>query len=97
MNHGTTSSLSVALTNNGNTNVTVSHESATGAGFSAGGVSAGTTLEPNQTAMLIVAFDPAATPGVVAGALTVTSNASNSPAAISLSTTGAAPASVALS
>ena len=96
VNDGTTSSLSVVLTNNGNTNVTISGVSATGAGFSPSGVSAGTTLAPNQTATLIVAFDPA-TPGVVTGALAVTSNASNSPAAISLSGTGVAPESVALS
>jgi hypothetical protein len=96
VNDGTTSSLSVALTNNGNTIVTISSVSATGAGFSASGLSAGTTLEPNQTATVIVSFDPL-TPGVVTGALTLTSGASNSPAAISLSGTGVAPASVALS
>ena len=96
VNDGTISSLSVALSNNGNTNVTISSVSATGAGFSSSGVSAGTTLAPNQTTTLIVAFDPA-TPGVVTGALTVTSNASNSPATISLSGTGVAPESVALS
>ena len=43
-----------------------------------------------------MAFDPA-TPGAVTGALTVTSNATNSPATISLSGTGVAPTSVALS
>ncbi len=96
MNDGTTSSLSVALTNNGNTNVTFPSVSATRAGFSSSGESAGTTLAPNQTATLIVALDPV-TPGGVTGALTVTSNASNSPAAISLSGTGVAPESVALS
>ncbi len=96
VNDVATSSLSVALTNNGNANVTISGVSATGAGFSSSGVSAGTTLAPNQAAALTVAFDPA-TPGGVAGALTVTSSGSNSPAAISLSGTGVAPASVALS
>jgi hypothetical protein len=96
VNDGTISSLSVALSNNGNTNVTISSVSATGAGFSSSGVSAGTTLAPNQTTTLIVAFDPA-TPGIVTGGVTVTCNASNSPVAISLSGTGVAPASVALS
>src|SRR5271156_2989974 len=96
VNDGTTSSLSAAFTNNGNASVTISNVSATGAGFSSSGVSAGTTLAPNQTTTLIVAFDPA-TPGGVTGGLTVTSNASNSPVAISLSGTGVAPASVALS
>ena len=96
VNDGATSSLTVALTNNGNANVTISGASATGAGFSSSGVSAGTTLAPNQTTTLTVAFDPP-TPGGVTGGLTVTSNASNSPVAISLSGTGVAPASVALS
>jgi hypothetical protein len=96
VNEGTTSSLSVTLTNSGNANETISAVNAAGAGFSSSGVSAGTTLAPNQTATLIVAFDPV-TPGVVSGAVTVASNAANSPATISLSGTGVAPASVALS
>src|SRR5271163_3916854 len=58
VNDGTTSSLSVALTNNGNANVTISGVNATGAGFSSSGVSAGTTLAPNQTTTLTVAFGP---------------------------------------
>ncbi|MGC1170205.1 MAG: choice-of-anchor D domain-containing protein, partial [Candidatus Acidiferrales bacterium] len=96
VNDGTTRSLSVILTNSGNANVTISGVNATGTGFMPSGVTAGTTLTPNQTATLSVAFDPA-TPGAVTGGLTVTSNATNSPATISLSGTGLAPASVALS
>jgi hypothetical protein len=96
VNDGTTNSLNVTLTNSGNANVTISGVNATGAGFTASGVIAGTTLAPNQTATLSVAFDPA-TPGAATGALTVTSNATNSPATISLSGTGVTPASVALS
>ncbi|MGA7225754.1 MAG: choice-of-anchor D domain-containing protein [Candidatus Acidiferrales bacterium] len=96
VNDGTTNSLIITLTNSGNANVTISGVNATGAGFIASGVTAGTTLTPNQTATLSVAFDPA-TPGAVTGALTVTSNATNSPATISLSGTGVAPTSVALS
>ena len=96
VNDGTSSSLSVTLTNSGNANETISGVNATGAGFSSSGVSAGTILAPNQTATLVVAFDPA-TPGGVSGTVTVTSNATNSPATISLSGIGVAPASVALS
>ena len=76
--------------------MTLSRVSVTRAGFSRSDVSAGTKLAPNQTAMLIVALDPI-TPGGVTGGLTVTRNASNSPAAILLFGTGVAPASVALS
>jgi Abnormal spindle-like microcephaly-assoc'd, ASPM-SPD-2-Hydin len=96
VNDGTSSSLSVTLTNTGNANETISGVNAAGAGFSSSGVSAGTMLAPNQTATLVVAFDPA-TPGGVSGTITVTSNATNSPTTISLSGTGVAPASVALS
>jgi Abnormal spindle-like microcephaly-assoc'd, ASPM-SPD-2-Hydin len=96
VNDGTTNSLSVTLTNSGNANVTISGVNATGAGFTPSGVTAGTTLTPNQTATLSVAFDPT-TPGAVTGALNVTSNATNSPATISLSGTGVAPTSVVLS
>jgi hypothetical protein len=96
VNDGTTNSLNVTLTNSGNANVTISGVNATGAGFIPSGVTAGTMLTPNQTATLSVAFDPA-TPGAVTGALTVTSNATNSPATISLSGSGVAPTSVALS
>ncbi|MGB2632748.1 MAG: hypothetical protein WAM58_02315, partial [Candidatus Acidiferrum sp.] len=62
MNPRTTSSLRVILTNTGNANETIAAVSATGAGSSSSGVSAGTKLAPNQTAMLIVALDPI-TPG----------------------------------
>jgi hypothetical protein len=96
VNDGTTSSLAITLTNTGNTNETISGVNATGAGFSSSGVSAGIMLAPNQSTTLTVAFDPA-TPGTATGTVTVTSSAANSPATISLSGTGVAPASVALS
>jgi hypothetical protein len=96
VNDGTATSLGVTLTNTGNANETISGVNATGAGFSTSGVSAGITLAPNQSTTLTVAFDPA-TPGAATGTVTVTSSATNSPATISLSGTGVAPTSVALS
>jgi Malectin domain/Abnormal spindle-like microcephaly-assoc'd, ASPM-SPD-2-Hydin len=80
-------SLNVALTNNGNSNVTIASVTPTGTGFSASGVNAGTTLSPNQTATLSVKFAPTTT-GSANGTVSVSSNATNSPAAVSLSGTG---------
>jgi Abnormal spindle-like microcephaly-assoc'd, ASPM-SPD-2-Hydin len=78
-----TSSLPVTLTNNGNSNITISGVTVSGSGFSTSGVTSGLTLQPSQTATLNVAFAPT-TAGAAAGSITVTSNASNSPATISL-------------
>ncbi len=82
---GSSSSLNVMLTNTGNSNVTITGATATGAGFSASGVS-GTTLAPNQSATLNVTFAPTVA-GVVSGSVAVASNVINSPA-IAVSGTG---------
>jgi Abnormal spindle-like microcephaly-assoc'd, ASPM-SPD-2-Hydin len=84
---GTSSSQSVILTNNGNSNVTISGVTTTGAGFSSSGVNAGMMLTPNQTATLSVTFDPS-TPGAVIGGVMVNSDATDSPTSVSLSGTG---------
>ncbi|MGB0002458.1 MAG: choice-of-anchor D domain-containing protein, partial [Candidatus Acidiferrales bacterium] len=85
VNDGSSTSLNVTLTNTGNSNITISGTTATGAGFSATGVN-GTTLSPNQTATLVVTFAPTSA-GAVSGSVAVSSNASNSPT-ISLAGTG---------
>src|SRR5260370_20741693 len=87
VNVGNTDSLSATLTNNGNSNVTVSSVTPTGTGFSASGITTGTILSPNQSATLNVAFAPLAA-GTVTGAVTVLSNATNSPATVTLSAVG---------
>jgi len=87
INPGASSTLAVTLTNSGNSNVTISNVSISGAGFNASGVSTGTGLTPGQTAALNVTFAPAAT-GSVTGSVTVTSNATNSPTTIALSGSG---------
>jgi Domain of unknown function (DUF4082)/Domain of unknown function (DUF4091)/Abnormal spindle-like microcephaly-assoc'd, ASPM-SPD-2-Hydin/Immunoglobulin I-set domain len=84
---GATSTLGVTLTNSGNSSVTISGVSASGAGFSASNVSSGTTLAPGQTAALNVTFAPTST-GSVTGGVTVASNAANSPSTISMTGTG---------
>jgi hypothetical protein len=87
VNDGSSSTLRVTLTNNGNSNVTIASVVPTGAGFSTNGLSAGTTLTPNQSATLNVVFAPTGT-GSASGGVNITSNATNSPASISLSGAG---------
>jgi len=84
---GNSSGLSVTLTNAGNSNVTVSNVSVSGAHFSESGVSTGLVLAPGQSATLDATFSPVAT-GSLSGSVTVASNATNSPASISLSGAG---------
>ena len=95
VNDGTSTSQSVTLTNNGNSNVTISSIGVTGAGFSGSGVNSGLMLSPNQTATLTITFDPSSG-GPVTGTVTIASNATNSPATVSVSGTGIQPHSVLL-
>ncbi|HTC64554.1 MAG TPA: immunoglobulin domain-containing protein [Candidatus Saccharimonadales bacterium] len=88
VNIGSNKSLPVTFTNNGNSNVTISNVSLSGAGYSASGVQTGQILTPGQVATMNVTFTPATT-GSLPGSVTVTSNASNSPATVTLSGTGA--------
>jgi Abnormal spindle-like microcephaly-assoc'd, ASPM-SPD-2-Hydin len=89
---------SVTLTNTGSSGVTISGVSVSGAGFTAGGSVSGLTVSPNQTATVSATFTPY-TIGGLAGSLTITSNAINSPVTIALSGTGVSSSthSVALS
>jgi hypothetical protein len=81
---GKSSALSLTLTNAGNSNVTVSKVGISGAHYSVSGVSAGLILSPGQSATLDATFSPLAA-GSSPGSVTVASNATNSPATISLS------------
>ncbi|HTG26719.1 MAG TPA: DUF1573 domain-containing protein [Methylomirabilota bacterium] len=89
---------SVTLTNTGSSSVTISGVSVSGAGFTAGGSASGLTVSPSQTATVSATFTPY-TIGSLAGSLTITSNAINSPVTIALSGTGVSSSthSVALS
>jgi hypothetical protein len=95
---GNSNVLGVTLTNAGNSNVSISNVRVSGAGFTTSGVSAGLILTPGQSATLNVTFIPIAVGGST-GSVTVTSNAANSPAIISVSGSGTqeVPHSVALS
>jgi hypothetical protein len=87
VNVGAGSALPVAFTNTGNSEITISNVVIAGAGYTASGVQSGQILAPGQTGTVNVTFDPSGT-GTLAGSLTVTSNAANSPARIALTGTG---------
>ncbi len=82
------SSWDVTLTNHGNSNVTISSVLVLGAGFSKSSAITGVTLTPTQSATLKLEFAPTKA-GSATGSVTITSNATNSPAKIALSATGA--------
>ncbi len=86
---GSSSTQTVAITNTGNTSVTVSQITETGAGFSLTGAGTPVTLTPGQVLVFGVLFAPA-TAGNASGTVTVTSNATGSPATIALSGVGVA-------
>ena len=90
VNVGTSSSQNVILTNVGNSSVTISQVSISGAGFSASGLTLPLTLAASQTATLSVTFAPTAA-GSVTGSVSVVSNATNSPLTLALSGTGFVP------
>jgi hypothetical protein len=92
VNIGSNSSLSVIFTNGGNSSVTVSNVTISGAGYTASGVSSGQIVAAGATATLNVTFTPASA-GSLPGSVTVTSNATNSPATITLTGTGVQPVS----
>ncbi len=87
VNLSSSSSQNVTLTNGGNSNVTISGVSISGAGFNASGISSGLILTPGQTATLTATFSPASAGGLT-GSVAVASNATNSPDTIALSGTG---------
>lgn len=88
----TNSSLATTVTNNGNTNISISSVNVAGSAFTPSGVSSGLTLTPNQSATLTVTFAPTVN-GPINGSVTILSNAKNSPATLFLSGIGASPTS----
>ncbi len=88
---GTSSAAqSVTITNTGNSNVTISQINLSGVGYSMTGGNAPVTLSPSQTITLVGQFSPT-TAGAASGSITIVSNATGSPATISLSGTGVTP------
>jgi len=85
---GTTSATqNVTITNTGNSSVTISQITASGAGFLLAGGSTPVTLSPAQNLTLSAQFSPTVS-GSVSGGISVVSNATGSPATVSLSGTG---------
>jgi Abnormal spindle-like microcephaly-assoc'd, ASPM-SPD-2-Hydin len=89
VNAGSSASKSVTLTNTGNASVTVSQVSITGTNFALVGAGAPITLSAGQSTMFSVQFSPAGAESDN-GSVSITSNATGSPAAIALSGTGVA-------
>jgi len=83
---GSSSLLSVTLTNKGASSVSISNVTLSGAGLSIGGVSSGLMLAAGSSAVLNVTFAPSAS-GTLNGSVTVTSNATNPTVTISLTGT----------
>jgi Abnormal spindle-like microcephaly-assoc'd, ASPM-SPD-2-Hydin/Immunoglobulin domain len=88
VNIGSNSALPVSFTNGGNSNVTISTVTVNGAGYTASGIQSGQIVAPGKSATLNVTFAPAST-GSLPGSVTVKSNATNSPASVAFTGTGA--------
>ncbi len=87
---GSSSSQSVTLSNTGNSTVNISQLSLSGAGFSTSGLTVPVSIAAGKSVALQVTFSPAAS-GASTGSISIASNASNSPAKISLGGTGVQP------
>jgi hypothetical protein len=86
---GNANSQTVQLKNSGTANLTVSQATVAGAGFSLSGLALPMTLTPGQSGNFNVQYTPQST-GSVSGAVSIISNAPNSPAAVALSATAVA-------
>jgi hypothetical protein len=84
---GSSSAQPVVFTNAGTSQIVISNVSIAGAGYAATGVQSGQILAPGQSTTLSVTFDPSGT-GTLPGSVTVSSNATNSPASIALTGIG---------
>ncbi|MGA7622117.1 MAG: choice-of-anchor D domain-containing protein [Candidatus Acidiferrales bacterium] len=84
---GTPATQSLSVTNTGTATVNISQATMTGAGFSVVGGNPSGAIAVGQSSTVQVQFAPTAA-GAATGALTVISDASNSPLMISLSATG---------
>ncbi len=87
---GSSGTHSLVLTNAGTSDVTISQVLIAGAGFNVTGAN-GIILTPGQSTTLTSTFAPSAS-GAATGKLTISSNATNSPATVALSGTGVATA-----
>lgn len=89
---GSSSLLPATLTNKGDSSVSITEVTLSGAGLSIGGVSSGLIIPPGGSATLNVTFAPSVS-GTLNGSVTVTSNASNPSVTISLTGIAVQPVS----
>jgi hypothetical protein len=87
-NTGSIATQTATLTNTGNSAVSISQVSVSGSSFSATGITVPLSLAAGQSTSLGVVFAPTTT-GTLSGTITISSNASNSPATITVSGSGA--------
>jgi hypothetical protein len=80
----------VTISNTGNSSVAISQITLSGTGYSMTGGSAPVTLTPSQNLVLTIEFSPTAA-GSVNGSISIVSNATGSPASVTLTGTGVAP------
>ena len=93
VNLSATATRAIALTNSGNSSLTIAGATASGAGISATGVNGGVTLAAGQSTTLAANFAPLVS-GNVAGSITIASNATNAPSlAVPVTGTGVSTAS----
>ncbi len=90
---GTSSTLTLTVTNTGTAPLVVSLVSVSGTGFAQTNNCVSAAVAPGTTCQVSLAFSPTVA-GAHSGTLTVTSNASGSPHRVSLSGTGTAPAAL---
>ncbi len=88
---GSSSNQSLTITNTGGTAATISQASASGTGFSLGGVALPATLNPGTSATFTATFAPGAT-GSASGSASFTSAQLSSAYSVSMSGTGVAVA-----
>jgi hypothetical protein len=85
---GNSASRNITVANSGNSNVSISSVQLTGSNLTLSGGSA-VTLSPAQSITLAVQFSPTSA-GATSGSVSIVSNATGSPAAVSISGTGVA-------
>ena len=90
VNTGTSSTQPETITNTGNASVQITQISVSGSGYSLTGAGTPVGLSAGQTLTFGVIFSPM-NAGSAPGTVTITSNATGSPATISLSGTGVTP------
>jgi Abnormal spindle-like microcephaly-assoc'd, ASPM-SPD-2-Hydin/Immunoglobulin domain/Immunoglobulin I-set domain len=91
VSEGSTSNQSLTITNSGTSSVTISQASASGAGFSIGGVALPVSLNPGTSATFTASFAPTS-PGGVSGSASFTGPQLSSAFVVQMTATGVATA-----